>query len=349
MAGRTTRNQRSKFQSNQWVAGGEVFQNNEVELNVAPQEDQEMVPVEEAVVEAPEEGGPKRRPWQKIGPDGKVIKKKPNPKRRNAVLRKALHPKSAIMCLNELQTGLVYDVEAMAPVGNFCASVEVNGVVFRGYGTSKANAKQAAAEAALVSFVKPPPPKPAPGENPTHVEDDTPWKSIASFAMYKLFSEWSEGKVGNSPLNTHVNQVTDLRHHLDGHYNQQQSSVDMPDVSSINMHLSHTAHHSAQSPPAAVKEETKSGNTSAPKPAKTISDEMKINNHPVMILHQLMPTIKYDSAEEINGNQRSYTLTACVGTTPYAGAGSSVKKAKFALAKLILKEAYGIDNIYEGK
>ena len=55
-------------------------------------------------------------------------------------------------------------------------------------------AKQAAAEAALVSFVKPPPPKSAPGqEEPL---DETPWKTIASFAMYQLFAEWSEGNAG---------------------------------------------------------------------------------------------------------------------------------------------------------
>lgn len=49
-------------------------------------------------------------------------------------------------------------------------------------------AKQAAAEAALVSFVKPP--------SDELADDNTPWTVLACFAMYKLFNEWREGRIG---------------------------------------------------------------------------------------------------------------------------------------------------------
>ena len=74
----------------------------------------------------------------------------------------------------------------------------MNGQTFRGYGTTKDLAKQAAAEAALVSFVKPPPPKPAAGETPNFEDDTTPWRTLASFAMYKLFNDWRDGRIGMS-------------------------------------------------------------------------------------------------------------------------------------------------------
>jgi len=324
-----------------WVSGGEMYPGAAAEAAANEQMD---VPMQTEEMEK------KQKPWIKYGPDGKVIKRKPNPKKKNAILRRALHPKSAIMCLNELQSGLIYEVEPLAPVGNYCATVDVNGQQFRGYGTSKSHAKQAAAEAALVSFVKPPPPKPAPGQNPTEIEDETPWKSIASFAMFKLFSDWSEGRVGNqhvgSQMSMHQNYsnppppINDLR----GYLNQNANQTEIPQNDSVGLHL-----NQAQPAPTPALGGAEPHAASTAKPAKGLSEEAKKTRHPVMVLHQLMPTIKYDSCEEFDGANRAFTLSTYVGATPYAGSGSSVKKAKFALAKLILKEAFGIDNEYEQK
>jgi len=330
---------RGNFNSGAWVSGGEVYPGGG---EAEPKMQEEMM--QEDMQESPQQQGEKKRPpWHKVGPDGKPIKRKPNPKKRNAILRKALHPKSAIMCLNELQSGLVYDVEALAPVGNYAASVEVNGQLYRGFGTTKSLAKQAAAEAALVSFVKPPPPKPLPGQNRNDIEDETPWKSIASFAMYKLFSEWSEGRVGNNHMNMmgqgqfHQAPVTDLRGYLNA---PPMNADDNVPNANITMHLGNQMQPMNSAAGGATISQ-------AAKPAKGLTEETKRTQHPVMVLHQLMPTVKYDSCEEFEGNTKSYTLSTYVGTTPYAGSGSSMKKAKFALAKLILKEAYGIDNEYE--
>merc|ERR1719244_1460265 len=98
--------------------------------------------VDDTGSEAPE----KRMPfWHNTGPDGKKIKSKPNPVKRNAFFRKHLQPKTAMQCLAELVKDLKYETEASAPVGNWSASVLVNGETYRGYGSSKGLAKQACA------------------------------------------------------------------------------------------------------------------------------------------------------------------------------------------------------------
>ena len=79
-------------------------------------------------------------------------------------------------------------------LSNVYASWQVKGQLYKGYGSCRNSAKQAAAESALMSFVKTPL---AMGEIGTE-EDETPWRCIASFAVYKLFTEWSEGKVDTS-------------------------------------------------------------------------------------------------------------------------------------------------------
>lgn len=73
-------------------------------------------------------------------------------------------------------------------------SPQIDGQKYRGFGSSKQLAKQAAAEAALISFVKPPV---TTAEN--QEEDKTPWATLASFAIYKLFNDWREGRVGMCP------------------------------------------------------------------------------------------------------------------------------------------------------
>lgn len=72
---------------------------------------------------------------------------------------------------------------------------QVDGQKYRGFGSSKQLAKQAAAEAALISFVKPPVTTGMEGVE----EDKTPWATLASFAIYKLFNDWREGRVGMCP------------------------------------------------------------------------------------------------------------------------------------------------------
>ena len=81
---------------------------------------------------------------------------KPRPKRRKKAFGPKL-PKNALMQLNEIKPGLVFQlVSQSGPVHTpiFCMKVEVNGSEFDGEGTSKKRAKLQAAEKALSSFVQ---------------------------------------------------------------------------------------------------------------------------------------------------------------------------------------------------
>lgn len=318
----------------------------------ADQTMEELKPEEEMETEIIAEGSDevvKVRPaWMKVGPDGKPIKRKPNPAKRNAMFRKYLQPKTAVMCLNELVVGLQYDVESLASVGNFGASVDVNGVVYRGYGSSKSLAKQAAAEAALVSFVKPPPPKSAAGE--PEVADETPWKTIASFAMYKLFAEWSEGNSARHTMpvapqgaampatqaeNFANPAIPDLRHYITEMQNQQIAPSNPNQQNTFNYPM-------PNKPPQAAS-------TNTPQPAKNLSEEVKLQQHPVMVLHQLSPMLVYEAANTVDPvtKAKSFTITVNTGSDTYTAEGSNVKKAKFNVAKIVLKEAFGVDNVFQ--
>jgi len=232
------------------------------------------------------------------------------------------------MCLNELISGLKYEVEALAAVGNFAATVEVHGTVYRGYGSSKMLAKQAAAEAALVSFVKPPPPKAAEGEE--EPLDETPWKTIASFAMYKLFAEWSEGNAGQPSPKGAEALPGDLRNYL----SQMQASQP---ASAVQSNLA----------PKAKKPKGPSAANGVPQPAK-LSDEAKVSGHPVQVVNQLNPGIQYLPEESVDETgTRVWSITAVIGDQAYTGSGQNTKKAKLACAKTILFEGYGITNLYE--
>ena len=72
--------------------------------------------------------------------------------------------------------------------------MQVDGQKFRGYGTSKSLAKQAAAEAALLHLTKTTlSPELVPLPRSAMSEDDkVPWATLASFAMFKLFHSWQD-------------------------------------------------------------------------------------------------------------------------------------------------------------
>lgn len=303
-----------------WVSGDKSMK-----TVSAPQEEkiEEMdtdTPVEDSSV-----AGKKYPAWLKLGADGKPIKRKPNLAKRNALFRKHLQPKNAVMCLNQLVKGLEYTVEPEAAIGSFSATVEVNGTTYRGYGSSKTLAKQAAAEAALVSFVKPPP-----AEGEEDAVDETPWKTVASFALYRLFKHWSEGTTTSAPQppvpTPSVRAVPDLRNYLSEV--QYQKAVANPPVNAVNM---------------GAKKERKLTRG----PAKHIKEENKINSHPVMILSQLLPSLQYDSEmKTLPDHTKHFTISAEVGGNVYTCEGPNTKKTKFDLAKIILKEAYGIENVF---
>ncbi|KAG8224513.1 hypothetical protein J437_LFUL004204 [Ladona fulva] len=137
-------------------------------------------------------------------------------KRQNARLKKILQPKNAAMVLHEIKPGVKYSFhEQYSKLSPhlIISSVEVDGKTYLGKGLSRAYAKMNAAETVLKSMllqklyktnystkvieseeVKPKPEPETDGEteqmDTTDGDDDFPWSSLASFALYKLFSEW---------------------------------------------------------------------------------------------------------------------------------------------------------------
>ncbi|XP_022185212.1 double-stranded RNA-specific editase Adar isoform X2 [Nilaparvata lugens] len=95
-----------------------------------------------------------KRPHTPTDIDGPLRKKKKKKATGNAY---PTLQKNAVCLLNEMKLGLNYKlVEAVGPVHCpvFTMAVEVNGQVFKGKGGNKKLAKQAAAEAALNSFIQ---------------------------------------------------------------------------------------------------------------------------------------------------------------------------------------------------
>ncbi|XP_021941516.1 double-stranded RNA-specific editase 1-like isoform X2 [Zootermopsis nevadensis] len=195
--------------------------------------------------EGPTEGGgetAKVKSWQlKKKMPGFKINKKVKKRRQNARLRKLLQPKNAIMVLNELKTGIKFTFQEHTNALTqtmFVVNAEVDGKIHTGQGLSKPLAKQNAAENALKALLlekmaqaaikvegsELPEPVQEDTNNDTGStantegsdemsdsgrsetpEDEVPWGSLASFALYKLFTDWqSQGTHVPIPKQTAV-------------------------------------------------------------------------------------------------------------------------------------------------
>ncbi|EDW45595.1 GM19632 [Drosophila sechellia] len=132
--------------------------------------------------------------------------------RRNRQLRKSMLPKNALMALNKVKGVTISDFTIdINTHGGFTAVVTVNSTQYVGKGTSKMTAKNAACEKAWRDFIiakmTPKPPRIHQveiGAEPIDTnedeadapDDDLPMLNLASFAIYKLFTEWErEGYV----------------------------------------------------------------------------------------------------------------------------------------------------------
>jgi len=285
----------------------------------------------------------KKRPWEKVDADGKVIKRKKVPGAKNIRIRKHVQPRNALSCLNELVPGVTFNAEQEGGVGQqYGVSVTVEDHTFHGYGPSKQIAKQNAAEAALVSFVKPPVPKAGPGEVNEKADDKTPWAALAAFAMYKLFNDWKEGRIGTQGgAGVPTNPAFDLRNHL----NRKMMTGTAP---SAAMNEALTAH--LGTPAAGGVKAAESGKGNAPgqmKPASKIP-ENAASVHPVMVLHQMKPGIQYTTNKTTGDDNMPYFYVSVnVDGQEFTGEGSSLKKAKFFLARDAIYALYGVESVFE--
>lgn len=154
-------------------------------------------------------------------PAGFKVNKKLKRLRMNQRLRKTLQPKNAIMVLNEMKAGVQFTFpETQGAMSNslYLVHAELDGKTYVGQGLSKPLARQNAAENALKALLlekmtaasmkaridaesdgqgNPSSEGETKEENnddctpmDTNAEDEIPWSSLASFALYKLFLEW---------------------------------------------------------------------------------------------------------------------------------------------------------------
>lgn len=307
-------------------------------------------PVIQQHVMEPEEPT-RKRPWEKVDAEGNKIKRKKVPGAKNLRIRKHVQPKNALSCLNELVPGVVYNTEQEGGVGQqFGVSVTIEGKTFRGYGTSKQIARQNAAEAALVSFVKPPVPKSATGED-NKMEDKTPWATLASFAMYKLFNDWKDGRIGTG--HTAVPAFPGVSpQNLQGYFNQMVAGPQPITVSQTNSAHTNAISQYLGTPAAGViksPEMSKNASTGAAiaKPAKQVPDNAA-SMHPVMVLHQMRPGIEYITNKTTGEDNRPYFVVASdIDGQQFTGEGSNLKKAKFHLARDAIYALFGVESCFE--
>jgi len=301
--------------------------------------------------EGEQQGEKRNRPWDK---PGIKVKRKKIPGAKNLKIRRYVQPKNAVMCLNELKPGVTYTMEQEGGVGQpFCVSVEVPGAIdgqkYRGFGSSKQLAKQAAAEAALISFVKPPVATATPE---TQEEDKTPWATLASFAIYKLFNDWREGRVGMcsppaQPYGTALppGMVQAFLNQTMGAPVTPKEESTTPQATMFTEAIS--AHLGGRAPntPAADLKSTDIM-VKIPNPAKAVPDNAA-SMHPVMVLHQMKPGLLYNVSQTTKEGKPFFSVTVDIDGKQFCGEGLNVKKAKFFLAKAALLAVYQLESTFE--
>ncbi|MPC24377.1 Double-stranded RNA-specific editase B2 [Portunus trituberculatus] len=290
----------------------------------------------------------RKRPWEK--PGGIKVKRKKVPGAKNLKIRRYVQPKNAVMCLNELRPGVTYTTEQEGGVGQpFCISVEVPGAIdgqkYRGFGSSKQLAKQAAAEAALISFVKPPV---TTAEN--QEEDKTPWATLASFAIYKLFNDWREGRVGMCPPPSQPYGAA-IPPGIKAFLNQSIGPAattavkeESPQAAAFTEAI--CAHLGGRAPNTPAVDPKSTEPVKVPNPAKQVP-ESAAAMHPVMVLHQMKPGLQYNINQTTRDNKPFFTVTADIDGKEFSGEGTNVKKAKFFLAKAAILGLYGVESTFE--
>lgn len=201
----------------QFVSAGEVFgqtvvrkptpqQPQNANLQTIQTNDVEMK-VEPPTPGKSEEGA--RPHWMKSKLPGiKKVSNKERRRRQNENLRRLLTPKNPLMVLNEMmpneQVTNQFKVEVLpnqyyknSNQHSFCADLTLDGQNYKGYGENKMVARNAAAEQAIRDLIIKKMSKVIGSEAGSTNGDGTdeeslPMIQLASFALYKLFTEWED-------------------------------------------------------------------------------------------------------------------------------------------------------------
>lgn len=291
---------------------------------------------------------PEKKPWLQRTKEGgvKKIPKEVQKRRRNYRLKKMLTPKAPIMVLHELlgQTSVQYEVsDPVLPVMGqrmpalYNARTQYDGQMFTGMGPSKSIAKNICAEQVLQYITT----KSCAGnkteaegeeeeegdqENGGKIsgrpdmETDTPWVSLASLALFKLFNDW-----------------------------QAQGYVMPPGImrGNPNMGLPEAAVAAAVAAAGAGAGGAAGAVAKPKKPAAPKGDKVLPENpqdkHPVQLLNEMTGPLTYEQTGQTGTPPNCiFTMAVNISGTTYSGQGKSKKEAKKAAAIAAAAEVYNV-------
>jgi len=267
----------------------------------------------------------KKLPWLQRKKEGgvKKIPKDVQKRRRNYRLKKMLTPKPPLMVLHELlgQTPLQYDMSdtSGAPVKGvptmLTAKTVYDNKTFSGMGPTKIIAKNICAEQVLqhittksMQSIKTEEEE-GDEENGKKVHDletDTPWVSLASLALFKLFNDWqAQG----------YNVPTGIMHKP-------------PQIAAAA-----AAGNGMVVDGAPVKKEKKEKKEAVPPAEKTIPENAN-EKHPVQLLNEMLGPMEYEQTG-MTGTPPAcvFTMAVKANGVVYSGQGKSKKEAKKAAAE----------------
>jgi len=315
--------------------GGQQPAKKEEEGEVEMKDLTNTTPEEDIEEEANEEGTEEKKPWIKRTKEGgiKKVPKEVQKRRRNFRLKKMLTPKAPIMILHELlgQTSVQYELfepTAKPMPGLFTAKTTYDDQTFSGMGPSKSIAKNVCAEQVLQyittkSCAGKEPAKEeeedegdqenggGPKKGPRHdLETDTPWVSLASLALYKLFNDW-----------------------------QAQGYVIPPGmIKGSQCHLAEASNGGDAAGTAVAKPKK----VAVPKADKTLPENAH-EKHPVQLLNEMMgPMVYTETGQEGLPPNCIFNLSVTVNGETYEGQGKSKKEAKKMAAMSAVAAIYNI-------
>uniref|UniRef100_A0A3Q0TB38 Adenosine deaminase RNA specific B1a n=1 Tax=Amphilophus citrinellus TaxID=61819 RepID=A0A3Q0TB38_AMPCI len=253
--------------------------------------------------------GGRKRPLEE-GNDGHTHSRY-RPKKRKKVPRPIL-PKNALMQLNEIKPGLQYKLLSQtgpvhAPV--FVMTVEVNGQLFEGFGSTKKKAKLNAAEKALRSFVQ------------------FPNASEAHVAM---------GQTGS----VHTDFTSDHADFPDMLFNAFETSTPTEDT----FYLGSNSNSSFSSLGIEYRLLPSPGPNLAQfplAPAPSTSISLTAGKNPVMFLNEMRPGLKYDFVSESGESHgKNFVVSVTVDSQNFQGSGRNKKLAKARAAQAALSALF---------
>jgi len=269
----------------------------------------------------------KKKPWLQRTKEGgvKKIPKDVQKRRRNYRLKKILTPKAPIMVLHELlgQNSVNYEIlePTHVPMKSmpqlYTAKAVYDDQTFVGMGPSKSIAKNVCAEHVLQyittqTCLKKPDHQDQENGNPNNkrMESETPWVSLASLALFKLFNDW------------------------------QAQGYELPADLVKGGNAAEKVNQVDQNPAGGAANKTKKAVVKTEKPLP----ENPTEKHPVQLLNEMNGPLVYEQTGQSGSPPNCvFTLTVTVNDVPYSGQGKSKKEAKKSAAQSALASLYNVE------